>query len=273
MKRNKSIPIILITVCIIIIFAACGKNPVASSSMVSQKPARSTTLSEYLQDIKRQSGISQVQTVLKALDSGADGLNADGNNTYYNYFIKLLGDYLQTEASAKYTSSDLSRLSPNLRLFKTANKRIIAYEPSPSVYGECNAGNFAFIQQVENGKITIMPLYTCVTKHIGYVYEQAENFIIIAGEDKYANPYFAYIDGFTLSDKKAERSPVLCEHTDKVWRITSADGWIRRNANGNIGTSIVSAADSMIQIQSTDQRKINFIYNKQERKYSIHEAL
>lgn len=187
----------------------------------------------------------------------------------YGDAIKTVEGLLKSDELNKFESSDYSKLSPNLHLFETKNMKVIEYEPDPAVYGEINANNFAFIRQIKEGKANIIPLYNRVTKHIGYVFEEAENILIVAGEDKYVNPYFAYVDGFSISDKKAEYFPVVSDFTNALWKISSNNGWVRRNSEKNFGTSILTASSSIITVQSTDQYKISFMYHKDRKKYSI----
>ena len=288
--KNKNLLSIILAICIVVTCSTCAKSDippnsesVGKNSNFVSSTVKSSTLSnsinysssmpfsEYLKQIKSQSAVNQLKYIFKIMDSHPQSRYLLNPNEYSDA-IKTIEELLKSDELNKYKSSDFNKLSPNLHLFQTKNMEVIEYEPDPAIYGEINDNNFAFVRRIKDGKINVIPLYGCVTKHIGYVYEESEDFLIVAGEDKYVNPYFAYIDGFSVSDKKAEYSPVVSDYTNALWKITSNNGWVRRNSEKNLGTSILSASSSTIivqSIQSTDQYKINLNYDKDKRKYLI----
>ena len=285
--KNKYLLSIILAICTAATCSACVKTDTPSnaasggkiSSFVSSAARDSTTsdlrnlsssipFSEYLQQIKNQSATNQLKCIFKVMDSSPQSEYLLSPSEYGDA-IKTVQGLLKSDELNQFESSDYSKLSPNLHLFETKNMKVIEYEPDPAAYGEINANNFAFIRQIKEGKANIISLYNCVTKHIGYVFEEAENILIVAGEDKYVNPYFAYVDGFSISDKKAEYFPVVSDFTNALWKISSNNGWVRRNSEKNFGTSILTASSSIITVQSTDQYKISFMYHKDRKKYSI----
>lgn len=288
--KNKNLLNIILAICILTACSACTKTDTSSNSIsvggnssfmssnvkssalfnsASINDSSSMPFSEYLQQIKNQSAVNQLKCIFNRMDSSPQSELL--STSEYNDAVKAIEGLLKLDELNKFESSDFSKLSPNLHLFQTKNVKVIEYEPDPAVYGEINNNNFAFIRQIKEGKANIIPLYQGVTKHIGYVYEEPENLLIIVGEDRYINPYFAYIDGFSLSDKKAEYLPVVSDNTTILWKITSDNGWIRRNSEEFLGTSILSASASTIIVQSTDGYNIRFIYNKNRKKYIIKE--
>lgn len=287
---KKNLLSIMFVICIITTCSACTKNDNTTnstsvkknSSFVSSTVKSSTLsssvsysssipLSEYLQQIKNQSAVNQLKGIFKIMDSSLQ----DGhllNSNEYSDAIKAIEELLKSDELNKFGSQDYNEISQNIHLFQTKNMKVIEYEPNPAIYGEINDYNFAFIRQKKDEKANVIPLYNCTTKHIGYVFEEPENFLIVAGEDKYVNPYFAYVDGFSVSKKMVEYSPVVSDYTNTLWKITSKNGWVRRNSEKNLGTSILSASSSTIIVQSNDQYKISFMYDKNKRKYFINKV-
>lgn len=258
----------------IFIFTGCNQITPSSSSKQSQNQSKCTVLSAYIQKIKSQSGIDQIKTVFQCLDSRPDGLSTEENDPNYTYLIRTFENYLRTEASMKYDASDFKRFfSKNLALFQTPSKRVLQYVSDPFLYGEVNSGNFAILQQVENGKVNAATLYVSNTKHISHIFEESDNFLVVAGIDQMVNPYFAFIDGFSLSGGKAEYSPAVSDYTNSLWKITSDNGWVRGISEKNMGSSILSASASTITVQSNNQYKINLIYDKDKKKFLIDNTL
>lgn len=119
---------------------------------------------------------------------------------------------------------------------------------------------------------SLRPLqYADNTKHISYVFEEPDNLLVVAGIDKMVNPYFAFIDVFSLSGENLALSPVIPEYSNELWKIDPSSGQIRGKTKEATGTVILSASNSNILIQSKDQRKIDFIYDKDKREYSVRE--
>ena len=248
----------------------CSRKAPPFGSEPTRSQSSCTVLSSYMQQIKSQSGTEQIRTVFQCLDARPDGLSPEKSDPNYMYLIKTVENYLQTEASAKYSAPDLKKyFSPNLALFQASGTRILQYVPDPFLYGEVNSGNFAILQQKANGKINTSILYDASTKHIGSVFEEPDGLLVAAGTDQMVNPYFAFIDGFSVSDGKAGYVPVVPDYTDAHWKITPDNGWVRGISGKNTGSSIWSASASSITVQSTDQNKISLVYDKSKRKYSV----
>lgn len=262
---------LIVLLCMSLTFFSCtkkvSKNPIPSDSSISlSKPEN---VSEYMQQIKNKTGQEQIKAIFNLLDSGLHDLSADPSDSNYTYAINTFKQFLKTSISKKMTESELKKFSPNLSIFKVSNGRVIMYELNPSFYGEINSGVCAYYQTSINNIIQVLTLYEFSTKHIEYVYETNPNFLVVAGEDKYINPYFAYVDGFSIDEGKATLVPVLRDSTNSLWTITSNNGWIRRNSSNNIGTAIYSASDSKLIISSTDSHKLILNYDSDTKKYAL----
>ena len=249
-------------------FSSCAK---VNSNNLKSSPVSasdSETVSNYKQQIQSKTGKEQVKAAFDLINSRSHQFCADSSDSFYVYAIGVFKQFLKTPASKDMTEKDYQKLSPNLKVFDTADGRVIMYDPDPLVYGEINSGVCAYYQTGFDSELQVFSLYEFTTKHIGYVIERDSSSLIVAGEDKYVNPYFAFADGFSISGDKASLSPVLNEHADSLWKITASNGWICRNSNGNIGTSVVSASESSLIIRSTDSEKLTLKYQKDIKKYT-----
>ena len=236
-----------------------NNNSNNSNTSVTQIP-KQTIPTDYIEQVQGANGKEQAKAILNLLDS----------NSHYVYGMIMLGQFLETPLSKEMSVSDFQKLSTRLKIFKTTNGRVIEYEPDPLIHGELNSDVFAYYQTVIDNKIHVFPLYESTTKHIKYVLEMSRDFLVVAGEDQYINPYWAFVDGFSISKDTANLVPVLNEHTDSLWKITPSDGHIAGNTKNTLysGTSIISTSKSKLTVFSNVLGKLTLKYEPNSKKYT-----
>lgn len=266
MKTSIKFLILIIALSAVLIFSSCAKGNTKKATSSLASISTSETLSSFKEQIQNKTGKEQLKAIFDLLDTNTHQIYADEKDSNYTYAISAFENFLKTPESEKMTASDFKELSSNLNVFKVADGRVIMFVPDPSIYGLINAGVCAYYQTSVNSSIKVFPLYEYSTKHIEYVVEISKDFIVTAGIDKYVNPYFAFADGFSISDQKATFTPVLKDYKNSSWTITASNGWIRGNV-GNRATNIRAATNSSLVVLGPSSKQLTLKYQADTKKY------
>jgi len=180
----------------------------------------------------------------------------------------LLYRLISGRESLACTSGQFRSLSEGLQVFEAGEARIIAYQGSPTVFGESSDSGYAFLQARADDGPRVHVNFEAEAWQVWDVRPSGEGAALLYGVET-GHPRRAFAVRIVWEGGKIRIEPAAAPYDDGQWRITPGLDAIARTDGALVETYVAETDGERMVVGSSDGRQLILTWNERSIKFEV----